>query len=790
MRGLPAILRRKLLRDLRGMASQVLAIALVLACGIATLVMARGTLLSLEQTREDFYRSHAFADVFLALKRAPRTLLEAVGEALPGAVLEDRVMSAARLELPQFADPVRGLVLSLEERADTGLNRVYLRSGRWPDASREDEVIVTEGFAAAHALRAGDRFVLRLNGRTREVQVVGVGLSPEFVYQLEAGAAFPDFKRYAVLWMARRPLARALDMEGAFNHLALRLPSGMAAEPVLDTLDRLFQRHGGTGAVARMDQTSHKFLRVQFDQLGVLTVMLPSVFLAVAAFLLHVVLSRLIAAQREQIALLRAFGYAHGPILRLYAGWVLAVLLLASVLGILLGQWLGEQLIALYRTFYRFPRLDYRFDPGVALVAVGCGLVAACSGAAQALRGVLRLAPAQAMRPPAPAQFRHARLERLLPKRWRSLEVRMLLRQLERFPLRTLMGLGGVALAISVLMISVFQNDAFKRMVDQQFGLAQHNDLAVYFYEPRALPALHALERIDGVRRVEPMRSVRVWVRSDTAAKRVRIEGHAGDAQLKRLLGRGQLLPIPADGVVLTADLARELGLKVGDWVQVEAIEGRQARFSVRVAATSPEPIGQQGVMRIDHLNALLGEGQVADGALLDIDPRQQAAIYDRLEAHARVASIGSRAVSIHNFYDTMARALLTFTWIATALAAVIAFGVLYNSARVMLTERARELATLRVLGYSPDRAARVLGHELWALTLAALPAGLLAGYALCLLLVAQMSNDLMRVPAWITDRTCATALAVVLLAAMLAQWDLYRRVRRLDPLQALKVRE
>lgn len=783
-------LHLKLLRDLLKQKSQVLAIALVLACGLATLIMARGTYSSLIETRESFYRDHAFADVFLVLQRAPRRMLEEVRAWPEVASLDARVQSLARLELPGFADPVRGFVLGIPERPNSGLNRLYLRAGRWPAPLADDEVLVTEGFAVAQKLKPGDQFTLRIKGRTRLVHMVGIALSPEFVYQLEGGAAFPDFKRFAVLWMSHEPLARALDMDGAFNQLSLKLKPGARSQELLDRLDRRFARHGALGAVVRADQTSHKFLTVQFDQLKVLATMLPSVFLAVAAFLLHVVLGRLIEAQREQIALLKAFGYSGRSIAMHFAQWVGVILLLGSIAGCLLGDWLGHQLTTLYRSFYRFPQLDYQFQPVIAVIAIGFATLAAVIGAAGALRGVLKLAPATAMRPPAPLHFRRAFSERLLPKRFATLPRRMLLRQLERHLFRSALGVAGIALACGVLMVSVFQNGAFTRMVDQQFGLAQRNDLAVYFYEPRAIADLHALTRIPGVRRVEPVRSEAVWFRFQGREKRAKIEGFADDSTLKRLLGRGSLSHIPDQGLALTADLADKLGAKLGDAIEVEVLSGHRRTFTVRLAQRVPEPIGQQGLMSITALNRLLGGGQACNGALLDIDPRQQSAIYEALEEHAAIASIGSRSVSIQNFFDTLAAALLTFTYISTMLAAVIAFGVLYNSARVMLTERSREIATLRVLGYSRREAAAVLTDELQMLTLLALPVGLLIGLGLCHVLIAGMTNDLMRVPAWITGGTFAAAIGVVWIAAAVAILDLRRRVALLDPVHALKVRE
>ena len=211
------------------MRSQVAAIALVVAAGIATYLMSIATYVSLDQTRSHFYAKQGFADVFADLVRAPQSLAARLAE-IPGvATLETRVVGGGQLQLAGFADPIRCWMVSLPQQGSGNLNRLYLRQGRLPDPGARDEIVVAEAFASAHQLRPGDALEAIIRGKAQTLRIVGVGISPEFIYQIQAGAAFPDFKRFAVLWMRREALASALELEQAFNQLSLRL-----ADPLHD----------------------------------------------------------------------------------------------------------------------------------------------------------------------------------------------------------------------------------------------------------------------------------------------------------------------------------------------------------------------------------------------------------------------------------------------------------------------------------------------------------------------------------------------------------------------------
>lgn len=784
-------LHRKLFRDLWHLRSQVLAIVLVMASGIATYLMAVSNLDSLTATRARFYADYRFADVFATIQRAPLSLAAQI-EAIDGVGLADYgILAPMRVKLEGFSDPIRGILVSLPDVGEKALNQVYLRAGRMPQPYAQNEIVVSEAFASAHRLEPGALLEVVVAGRRERYQVVGIGISPEYVYQIQAGAAFPDFQRFVVAWMGRHALEAAYDMDGAFNQLAIRLAPGARADAVIARLDPLLERYGGLGAIARKDQLSHKFLSAEFNQLKTMAKVFPAVFMSVAAFLLNVVFSRLIATQRDQIAILKAFGYGNAAIGRHYAAMVAIIIAVGSAAGIAGGIWLGSLLGGLYMEFYRFPYLDFVLRPGSVLAAVGISLVAALAGATVALWRAVRLPPAEAMRPEAPPRYSRSLLERLLPAGWLDQPTRMILRQISRRRGKALLTIVGIALASGVLTIGLFQQDALNFMVDRQFALAQRNDLTVSFVEPEGYGAANELRRLPGVLAVEGLRSVPVRLRKGPRMVRAAIEGIPDGAQMKRVLSTtGAVVGMPPDGLLLTDFLAAMLDVAPGDSVEVEQLQGKRRRLEVVVAGTVQEYIGVHAYMELDALNRLLAEGERISHALLAIDPAAQAAIQAALEERPGVAAIGARKAAIQNFYDTMAESLLIFTFIATLLAALIAFGVLYNTARIALSERGRELASLRVLGFTRGEVAYILVGELTLLTLAAIPMGWLVGQGLAHAITLGLQSELYRVPAYLSLKTHASSTLVILISALASALFVIHRVRHLDLIEVLKTRE
>lgn len=788
-----APLDRKLLRDLWHLRGQVLAIAAVIMGGVATLVMSLSTYDSLTATRDRFYADYRFAEVFANLKRAPEALAGRLRD-VPGIErLETRVRAGVKLEVAGFADPITGLLFSLPDTRPPELNGLHLKRGRLPEPYSADEAVLADTFAEAHGLGPGDKLAAIINGKRKALAIVGVAVSPEYVYQIAPGSMFPDFKRYGVLWMGRNALAAAYDMEGAFNNATATLARGAQVQDVIDRLDTLLAGYGGTGAYPRKDQFSNRFLSEELKQLQTTATIFPAIFLGVAAFLLNVVITRLIALQREQIAILKAFGYPQTAIAWHFVKLVLAIVVLGVAAGTALGAWFGQGLANVYQeTTFRFPYLDYRLNPGVVFVAFGISAASAIGGTLLAVHRAARLPPAEGMRPETPAIYRATLIERAGLQRWLSAPTRMIARHIERRPLKSLLTVLGIACACGLMMVGNYQKGAIDFMVDVQFRHAAREDLALTFIEPTAGKALHELAAVPGVMHVEGFRDVPAILRFENRHHRAALFGIQPEGTLHRSLDR-ELRPVavPAGGVVLTDHLAEKmLGVKPGDVLTVEILEGRRRTVEVPVLGITKQFLGVSAYMRQDSLNALMREGSVVTGAYLAIEPGAEQAVYADLHERPRVLGMVANAAAIRSFYATIGEFVLFYNLVATLLAGAIGFGVVYNSARIALSESGRELASLRVLGFTRGEIAYILLGELAVLALAAIPVGMGVGVGLVGILVMAFESELYRLPLLLSADNYALGAAVIVVSSLATGLLVWRQLGRLDLVAVLKTRE
>ncbi|MEW6740564.1 MAG: ABC transporter permease [Nitrospirota bacterium] len=784
-------LDRKLWRDLWKMREQVFAIALVIVSGVSTYVMLISVMDSLNLTRDKFYKDYGFAEVFASLKRAPEILKNRIDE-IPGVdQIETRVAANVKLDIKGFLEPVTARLVSVPDIGSPLLNRLYIRRGRMVDPWKDNEVVVSEAFAEAHRFKPGDSFGAVINGKWKTLVIVGIALSPEFVLQTRPGAISPDYKRYAILWMGRNAMGTAYDMKGAFNDVALTISDDARLNDVLIQLDSLIDHYGGLGSYGRKDQISHRFLSEEFKQLQRSAEIFPSIFIAVAAFLLNVVVSRTISLQREQIATLKAFGYSNRIIGIHYVKMVLLIVLIGIAGGIAVGVWLGKGLGKIYMEFYRFPYLIYDLKPSVAITASLITIGAALAGTIHSVWKAAMLPPAEAMQPETPALYRKTIIERIGLGPLLSQPTRMILRNIGRRPIKSLLTITGISLSCAIMIAGTFSRDAIDFMINVQFRLSQKEDMTVTFVEPTSRKAVYELKGLAGVEHAEVFRSVPARLRFGHLSYRTSIQGIEPDSNLHFLLDMN-LKPIhlPPDGIVLTDYLNTILGVRPGDMLTVEVLEGNRPIRQVPVIGLIKQYIGLQGYMDLSALNRLMREGNAISGAYLSVDSLYQHEIYRRLVDMPRVVGTVVRKDEIRNFYETQAEALLFFTFVATILAGTIAFGVVYNSARIALAERSRELASLRVLGYTRAEISYILLGELGLLTLAAIPLGFILGRLLCTYIAIALSSDLFRIPVAVGPATYSLSATVVVVSACVSGLIVRHRLDRLDLVAALKTRE
>ncbi|MGE3274796.1 MAG: ABC transporter permease [Vicinamibacterales bacterium] len=784
-------LDRKLLRDLWGMKGQALAVAAVIASGVTMFVTYLSNFDSLQRTQEAYYERQRFADVFASLKRAPNRLEERL-RAIPGVeAVSTRVVADVTLDVPGIEEPATGRLVSLPVRGRPVLNDVVLRRGNWIDPARPDEVLASEAFTDANGLRPGDQVAAVINGRRRQLRIAGIVLSPEYVYSIRPGEIIPDNRRFGVFWMNGRALATAFDMEGAFNDVSLAVSPGGSEPEVIAALDRLLQPYGGAGAIPRRLQPSAWTLGNELAQLQSFGFVTPLIFLSVAAFILNVALTRAMALQRAQIAALKALGYSNAEVGWHYIKWALVIATVGAAGGVAAGAWLGAGMIAIYNDYFRFPLLDYRLSVDVAIGAVGGSLLVAALGAQAAVRRAVRIPPAEAMRPEPPALYRRSLAESAWITRRLTHATRMVLRNLERQPFRALASIVGIAFATAILVVGFAFIDVMDELIDQQFVVTMRQDATVTFVEPRGPSAVHAVARLPGVMRVEPQRSVPARLRSGPRSRTLAVTGLPARPALNRVVDRsGRVLSLPPGGLVLSKMLAGILDVAPGDHVRIEVLEGRRPVFDAPVASLVDDAMGLQAYMDIDALHRLLREGRTVSSVALTMDPSQADALYHRLKLVPAVAGVALTRLSLENFRTTLAENMNLMVFFNVFFAGIIAFGVVYNSARVSLSERSRELASLRVLGFTRAEISLILLGELAVVTTLALPTGAVIGYGLGLLMVSGLNNEVYRMPFIVTAPTVAWAFLTVIGATLVSALVVRRRLDHLDLVGVLKTRE
>lgn len=780
----------KLLRELRRHWVEVTSIALVMGCGTMTIMGLRSTLTSIRAARDSYFDAYRFADVFVRLQRTPAAIANRIAEIDGVASVETRIVKDVKLDVPRLSEPAIGHVVSIPDLPRPMLNQLEIRRGRWVAPDRNDEVLISERFAELNHLAPGDSLAAVIDGRWLRLHVVGVAISPEFVVEFAGGGFFVDNRRYGVLWASSRMLESAFDMAGAFNDVAVRLAPGANEQSVIADLDRLLQPWGSSGAHGRRDQPAARALDDEFAQLRTNATIFPMFFLIVAAYLLNVVLSRLVASQRDEIAALKAFGYSDWEIGSHYLGFGIATVALGAAVGIPLGVWMGVRFTGLYKDYFRFPALPSVTDWTAGATAVGVSGGFALLGALTGVRRVMALTPAEALRPDSPAKFRPLLIEYLGLGRFVGSALRMVLRNLERRPVRTGATVVGVALAVALLASGRFPYDAFDRLLEVEFHRAQRYDAIATFIDRRPAGAARELGHVDGVLSAIPFRTAEVRITRGAVSRTTSITGLEPDDDLYHFVDyEGHEYRLPERGCVMALGLARTLGVTIGDTISAELLESGVMRPIVVTGLFDPM-LGQAVFMSRPALNTLLREQDAADGAHLSIAPGREADVFVALKDFPGVAGAVSRAATIANIDEQMRQSMtLVLTLIITS-GSVIAMGVVYNSARIALSERGRELASLRVLGFTSNEVAGMLLGEQAAIMLLALPAGVGFGALFSLALARGFKTERFHFPYVLALDSQLFAMGVVVVAAALASLVVRRRIGRLDMVSALRTRE
>ena len=786
-----SMLDRKLLRDLWKLRTQALAIILLIASGVAMFEMALSNYLTLRSMQVRHYEREAFADIFADLKRAPASLAAHISGIDGVAAAEARIVQPVRIMREDGDASVSGRIVSLPPTGQPELNRLRLTRGRWIEAGKRNEAIVNAAFADARHVRTGDTIDVILNGRLEKFTIAGIALSPEFVFATRSGLPLPDDHAYAILWAERSSVAAAFNMEGAFNNLTVRLAPGASEAAVISGIDRKLEAYGGTGAIGRRDHPSHRFVEDELAEQRTMSVVMALIFLGIASFLLNVVIGRLVTAQREQIASLKALGYPNAPILLHYLKLTAALVLAGTVAGGLAGAWLAAQMIEMYRPFFRFPDWAFEFRLWLPLASGAMAFAAAMIGVVLSVADVVRLPAAVALRPSTPGTASTTAFKSLRHLGLAGPRSMMIVRTIVGRPARTLMTICGLMLAVPLATMGLFWWDSLGYMIDFNFERVERSDAQVTLIHALPSRAVREVSRMPGVFTAEGSRLIPVRLVNGHRSYRTVLQGVSEGSEL-RVPRESDLQPvvIPPEGVVLSRRLAAKLWLSKGDMLTVEVQEGGRPLRQIAVAGLADDILGLSAYIARPALNRLMREGDLVNSIALRIDPREAAGVWSRLQQTAKVEAVAIRSSLLRSFDEKISGLINVSAFILTGFGILIAFGVVYNAARVAYQERAWELATLRILGFTRRETLTVLFGELAIVVAIAVPLGLVLAHWLIALILRLRDNESFQLPAIISPATFALSALVIIAASVTSAILVRRLVEKLDLVAVLKTRD
>lgn len=788
-------LDRKLLREVRGSAGGLGAIVAILALGVTTFVGLLGAYGNLSLALDDYYARCRMPDFWVELKRAPvddalaAARVEGVGE------LRARVEGSASVDWPDYDVQVRGMIRSLPEREEAVLAGALLASGQWFSGLDLNEVILSHAFAEAHALHEGDDLPLVIDGTRHELRIVGTALSAEAVYLTPPGAIAPDPALFGIFFVRREFAENALGMRGATNSLVGQfLPGVTNADAVLDEISAACRDYGVFSAYPRAEQASNLALQSEIEGLRVFAVFMPLFFFGAAALVLNVLMRRTVERQRVTIGTLKAMGSTNAELIGHFLGLGVLIGIAGGLLGVVLGEWSASALTELYTRFFEFPALISIPHPEYWIWAAIAALGAATLGSLQGARAVLALAPAEAMRPARPPAGGKIALESF-EFLWKRVPCagRIVLRNLFRHPLRSTIGIGVAALGASLVFTAFAFSSAMTILVDFQFERVLRSDYTVSFTSERGSAALDELARLPGVRLVEPQFAVAGELRVDRRRKQVAITGIDANAELNVpfTFEHGRIA-VPPAGLLMSTRLAESLGVRPGDELEFEPAKGRREALRLPLAGTIDSMVGLSVQADASWLRSILGESEAVTGAQLaaDRNAHDRDAFYGRLRASPGVAGVTDLRDQREQLETVFFEMMYAMTAILVLFASVIFFGAVLNSSLISLSERKRELATLRAIGWTPREVGRLLLHENLAVNVIGVVPGLLLGWLMFAGLATEFQTDLFAMPTHVESWAFYATAALSPLFVMLAHSVVSGRVRRAPWLAELGAKE
>jgi putative ABC transport system permease protein len=788
-------LDKKLLRELgqnRGLLAAIISIVVV---GVTCYVAMQSAYRNLDSARQHYYRQCRMSDFWIDLEKLPTSELNRLSHLDPNWELQGRIQFLCLVDLPEANVPINGLVVSAPLSPQKSQNRLQLKSGDFFSSGDAREVILNDAFARHHHFRPGDTITLLIHQKQQKLLITGTAISSEFTYLLGPGAVMPDPGSFGVFYLPQKLVEQLYDYDGACNQVTGKWgPSSIPNPESLRNLENKLEDYGFVSTTELQQQTSNQFLVNEIAGLRSVATLIPFVFLAVAAVVLNVLVSRLVRKQQTLIGTLKAIGYPDLRILTHFLKLGLFVGLLGGGLGCLAGYGLSAGLTAVYRHYFEFPNLEseifWQVHLAGCLASVGCAVL----GCLQAARRAMSLQPATAMRPAAPAPIRQAAFEQWLPgwNVWHA-DWRLTIRNLWRQKTRTLTAIFSCSMGSGLLVAGLMMLASQNYLIDFQFFRTQRSHLNVRFNSEQNAEAIFEIQQLPHTQVVEPILEIAGDLRFQHRKETLAIQGLVPQAELTvPRSSHGSPLLIPDHGIILERRLAEKLGLRVGDLFEFTPKTGDRLPCQLTVTQISDGFLGLACYADIRYLSQLMHEPLVVTGVQLRVEgsPDEHLQLLAELRSRPQIQSVVSQQHLSKTLRETLLKNQSVMISTLIIFSGVIYFGSILNFLLVSLAERQREVATFRALGFTPLEIGQIFLRENLVTNGLGTLAGMPIGFGLISLTAWSFNNDLIRLPVVSPPWIWGATLVAGFIFGSFAQLVLLRQIQSDDFVDTLNMKE
>ena len=790
-----SVLNKKLRRDILKSKGMLFAVVAIIAVGVSFLVGMAGTYNNLTNAKNNYYSKCNIADFWVELKKAPNSTIDKISSIKGVSEVRKRILFPVIVDIKGVEAPLSGTVISMPPKRTKVINDIVMLKGSYFTEDKKNEVIVSKEFAAKRNIAPGSFIHLIMNGQKKKLFVVGTAISSEYVYMVPPGSIAPNPAEYGVFWIKQNYAEDTFGFNGAYNNLVGLFSPEAQKYPklILEEITNKLQPYGVFTSCILKNQPSNMELSAELGGLQIFSILLPVLFLGVAALILNVVMLRTTEQQRVIIGTLKALGVSNQNILWFFIKYSLFVGITGGITGCFLGHWLAGAMTNMYQQFYTFPELNNLFYPTIMLIALFISMIFAIIGSVKGVKAMVKLNPAEAMHPPPPQTGGKIIIEKWTWF-WAKLDFRwqIVFRGIFRNKGRTIIGLLCAAMGASLVFMAFAMANSIGYMVSFQFSNVIHSDYTLNIRDEVDYGALYEAKRLPGMTYAEPELLVPCNFKNGPYHKKGAITGLIENPKLVTPCNiKGQQVKIPQTGLLMTARLAKLLHLNVGDTVEFIPIKGLKQTHKVPIADIIDSTFGLSVFANFKYLNHLISEESAISKIQLKgkQTPQQKKVLLAQVKKYPRLASFSDIKNDEKLMQTTFVANMNTMVYMMILFAAVIFLGSILNSSLISISERQMEIATFRVLGYSPMEIGKIFLRETLIVNLIGSILGIPFGYFLNYGTSLMYQNDMFSMPCYVSFSSYVWTMILALIFIFIAYAITQRTIKKMNWLESLNVK-